>query len=142
MRCSQNGFLGFDGGPDVTRRLFIHPFAAGVGDSQDEVSKMKKKIAVRTAIASAVIAPAMVFAGGGTATAVPALTAGATGEVTVTVPAGESWTCFGFDSEFNFKTGAFATGVGKLSGFAKGNATVFCFGNQAPFFFNGSVTVK
>ncbi|RYF54631.1 MAG: hypothetical protein EOO27_23220, partial [Comamonadaceae bacterium] len=52
LRCSQNGFLGFDGGPDVTRRLFTHPFAAGVGDSQDEVSKMKKKIAVRTAIAS------------------------------------------------------------------------------------------
>jgi len=105
---------------------------------------MKKKIAVRTAIASAVIAPAMVFAGG-TAAAVPALsvTAGTTGEITVTVPAGENWTCFGFDSGFNFKTGAFAPGVGKLSGFAKGsNVTVFCFGGTAPFFFTGSVAVK
>lgn len=105
---------------------------------------MKRKIAVRTAIASAVIAPAIAL-GTGTATAVPALSVGATGsgEVTVTVPAGESWTCFGFDSGFNFKTGAFAAGVGKLSGFTKAsNVTVFCFGNQAPFFFNGSVTVK
>jgi hypothetical protein len=103
-----------------------------------------KKIALRTAIASAVIAPAMVFATG-TATAVPTLSvgAGASGEVTVSVPAGENWTCFGFDSGFNFKTGAFAPGVGKLSGFAKGsNVTVFCFGATAPFFFTGSVTVK
>ncbi|TQC40083.1 hypothetical protein EEB14_56645 [Rhodococcus sp. WS4] len=102
-----------------------------------------KKIALRTAIASAVIAPAMVFATG-TATAVPTLSvgAGASGEVTVSVPAGENWTCFGFDSGFNFKTGAFAPGVGKLSGFAKGsNVTVFCFGGAAPFFFTGSVTV-
>jgi hypothetical protein len=100
-----------------------------------------KKMAVRTAVAAAVIIPAMAFAGGGTATAVPALTAGASGEVTVTVPAGENWTCFGFDSGFNIKSGAFATGIGKLSGFAKGNATVFCFGGAAPFFFTGSVTV-
>jgi hypothetical protein len=100
-----------------------------------------KKMAVRTAVASAVIAPVMVF-GAGTATAVPTLGAGATGEVTVSVPAGESWTCFGFDSAFNFKTGAFGAGPGKLSGFAKGNATVFCFGDAAPFFFTGSVTVK
>jgi hypothetical protein len=105
---------------------------------------MKKKSTVRTGIAAAVIAPAIAL-GTGTATAVPALSVAATGtgEVTVTVPPGESWTCFGFDSGFNFKTGAFATGVGRLSGFAKGsNVTVFCFGNQAPFFFNGSVTVK
>ena len=105
---------------------------------------MKKKIAVRTAIASAVIAPAMVFAGG-TAAAVPALsvTAGTTGEITVTVPAGENWTCFGFDSGFNFKTGAFGPGAaGKLSGFVRGNATVFCFGGTAPFFFTGSVAVR
>ncbi len=64
---------------------FRYPFAARVGDSQNEVSIMKKKIAVRTAIASAVIAPAMIFAGG-TAAAVPALSAGASGEVVVTVP--------------------------------------------------------
>ncbi|QTJ69555.1 hypothetical protein HYG77_31190 [Rhodococcus sp. ZPP] len=99
-----------------------------------------KKMAVRTAVASAVIAPAMVF-GAGTATAVPTLGVGAAGEVTVSVPAGESWTCFGFDSAFNFKTGAFGVGKGTLSGFAKGNATVFCFGNAAPFFFTGSVMV-
>ncbi len=49
---------------------------------------MTRKMAVRAAVASAVIAPAMVFVAGGTATAVPALTAGAAGEVTVTVPAG------------------------------------------------------
>ena len=103
---------------------------------------MKKKLAVRPAIASAAIAPAMVFAVG-TATAVPALSAGASGEVVVTVPAGESWTCVGFDSGFNFKTGAFGPGpAGKLSGFGKGNATVFCFGGTAPFFFTGSVAVK
>ena len=103
---------------------------------------MTKKIAVRTAIASAVIAPARVFAGG-TAAAVPALSAGATGEVVVTVPAGENWTCFGFDSGFNFKTGAFGPGAaGRLSGFVKGNATVFCFGGTAPFFFTGSVAVR
>lgn len=102
---------------------------------------MTRKMAVRAAVASAVIAPAMVFAGGGTATAVPALTTGAKGEVTVTVPPGESWTCFGFDSAFTIKTGAFPAGIGKLSGFAKGNATVFCFGGTAPFFFTGSVTV-
>nr|WP_237724217.1 hypothetical protein [Rhodococcus sp. DK17] len=59
------------------------------------------------------------------------------------MPDKENWTCFGFDSGFNFKTGAFAPGVGRLGGFAKGsNVTVFCFGNQAPFFFTGSVTVK
>ncbi|WP_249353734.1 hypothetical protein [Rhodococcus sp. USK13] len=80
-----------------------------------------KKMAVPTTVASAVIAPAMVF-GAGTATAVP--------------------TCFGFDSAFNFKTGGLGAGLGKLSGFAKGNATVFCFGNAAPFFFTGSVMVK
>jgi hypothetical protein len=66
---------------------------------------------------------------------------GAAGEVSVVVPAGESWTCFGFDSAFNFKTGAFGAEGGKLSGFARGNATVFCFGNAAPFFFTGSVMV-
>ena len=103
---------------------------------------MTKKIAVRTAIASAVLAPAMVFAGG-TAAAVPALSAGATGEVVVTVRAGANWTCFGFDSGFNFKTGAFGPGAaGKLSGFVRGNATVFCFGGKAPFFFTGSVAVR
>ncbi|MFD7012335.1 hypothetical protein [Rhodococcus jostii] len=48
------------------------------------------------------------------------------------MPDKENWTCFGFDSGFNFKTGAFAPGVGRLGGFAKGsNVTVFCFGNQA-----------
>ncbi|MDV6247291.1 hypothetical protein [Rhodococcus opacus] len=104
---------------------------------------MTRKMAVRAAVASAVIAPAMLFVAGGTATAVPALTAGAAGEVTVTVPAGESWTCFGFDSAFNFKTGAFGPGIaGRLSGFAKGNATVFCFGGTAPFFFTGSTSVS
>ena len=103
---------------------------------------MTKKIAVRTAIASAVIAPAMVFAAG-SAAAVPALSAGATGEVVVTVPAGENWTCFGFDSGFNFKTGAFGPGAaGKLSSFVRGNATVFCFSGTAPFFFTGSVAVR
>ncbi|MBC2640802.1 MULTISPECIES: hypothetical protein [unclassified Rhodococcus (in: high G+C Gram-positive bacteria)] len=105
---------------------------------------MKKKIAWRAAAASAVIAPAMVFAAG-TAEAVPALSVGATGSgaVTVTVPAGENWTCFGFDSGFSFKSGAFAAGVGTLGGFARGsNVTLFCFGNQAPFFFTGSVTVR
>lgn len=71
----------------------------------------------------------------------PALTTGAKGEVTVTVPPGESWTCFGFDSAFTIKTGAFPAGIGKLSGFANGNATVFCFGGTAPFFFTGSVPV-
>ncbi|MEU2003168.1 hypothetical protein ACH47B_00610 [Rhodococcus sp. NPDC019627] len=100
-----------------------------------------RKMAVRTAVASAVIAPVMAF-GVGTATAVPTLGAGVAGEVTVVVPAGESWTCFGFDSAFNFKTGAFGAEGGKLSGFARGNATVFCFGNAAPFFFTGSVMVK
>ncbi|MDF3313384.1 hypothetical protein P3H15_51725 [Rhodococcus sp. T2V] len=103
-----------------------------------------KKLAARTAIATAVIAPAMVLAAG-TASAVPALSvgAGASGTVTVTVPAGENWTCFGFDSGFNLKTGAFAPGVGTLSGFAKNSTvTVFCFGGTPPFFFTGSVTVK
>ena len=53
------------------------------------------------------------------------------------------YTCFGFDSGFNVKTGAFGPGpAGKLSGFAKGNATVFCFGGTAPFFFTGGVPVK
>lgn len=103
-----------------------------------------RKYALRTAIASAVIAPAIAL-GTGTATAVPTLSVGATGTgaVTVTVPAGESWTCFGFDSGFKFMSGAFAPGVGQLSGFAKGsNVTVFCFGPKAPFFFSGSVMVK
>jgi hypothetical protein len=40
------------------------PVPARVEDSQNEVSIMKNKIAVHTAIASAVIAPAMVFAAG------------------------------------------------------------------------------
>jgi hypothetical protein len=104
---------------------------------------MMNKFAARTAIASAVIAPAMVLAAG-TATAVPTLGvgAGASGEVTVTVPAGENWTCFGFDSGFKLESGAFAPGVGKLSGFAKDSTvTVFCFGGTPPFFFTGSVKV-
>ncbi|ABG92554.1 hypothetical protein RHA1_ro00719 [Rhodococcus jostii RHA1] len=71
LRCSQNGFLNFDGGPGRRDAPHVHPpFATGVGDSQDEVSKVKKKSAARMAIASAVIAPAIAL-GTGTATAVP-----------------------------------------------------------------------
>ena len=61
----------------------------------------------------------------------------------VTVPAGESWACFGFDSGFDVKTGAFEPrGCGKAQRFRDGNATVFCFGGTAPFFFTGSGAVK
>lgn len=94
------------------------------------------KIAIRTAIASAVVAPVMLV-GAGTAIAAPTLSAGAKGEISIVVPAGESWNCFAFDSMFGFKAG-----VGKLGGFASGsNVTVFCFGNVSPFFFTGSVKV-
>ncbi|BAH53956.1 hypothetical protein [Rhodococcus opacus] len=94
------------------------------------------KIALRAAIASAVIAPVMlVGAGGGTATAAPVLSAGGTGAISVTVPRGESWNCFALDSNFGLRAG-----VGRLDGFAAGsNVTVFCFGTTAPFFFTGSV---
>lgn len=95
------------------------------------------KIALRTAIASAVIAPVMlVGAGAGTATASPILSTGtASGGIVINVPSGESWNCFGLDSNFGLKAG-----VGPVGGFAKGsNVTVFCFGTTAPFFFTGSV---
>ncbi|PQP24503.1 hypothetical protein [Rhodococcus opacus] len=103
---------------------------------------MKNKFAVRSAVVAAVIAPTLVFAGGTPATAAPALSAGGSGQVKIDVPTGESWTCFAFDSNFTFKTGAFAAGIGTLDGFATGsNVTAFCFGNMAPFFFSGSVKV-
>ncbi|MFC9360667.1 hypothetical protein ACFTZB_29360 [Rhodococcus sp. NPDC057014] len=92
------------------------------------------KIALRTAIASAVIAPVMLV-GAGPATASPTLSTGASGGIEIKVPDKESWNCFGLDSNFGLKAG-----VGKLDGFAKGsNVTVFCFGTTAPFFFTGSV---
>ncbi|UOT08344.1 MULTISPECIES: hypothetical protein [Rhodococcus] len=94
------------------------------------------KIALRTAVASAVIAPVMLV-GAGTATAAPTVTAGGKGEISIAVPAGESWNCFALDSNFGFKAG-----VGKIGGFASGsNVSVFCFGTVAPFFFTGSVKV-
>ncbi|WP_181068750.1 hypothetical protein [Nocardia nova] len=62
--------------------------------------------------------------------AVPTLGAGATGEVTINVTYKESWNCFAFDSSFNFKPGVFPKGPGTLSGTAKGNVTVFCFGTM------------
>lgn len=100
------------------------------------VSTMNK-IALRTAVASALIAPVMLV-GAGTATAAPTVTAGGKGEISIAVPAGESWNCFAFDSNFGFKAG-----VGKIGGFASGsNVNVFCFGNVAPFFFTGSVKVS
>ncbi|GCE36325.1 hypothetical protein Rhow_001691 [Rhodococcus wratislaviensis] len=94
------------------------------------------KIALRTAIASAVIAPVMfVGAGAGTATAAPILSAGGAGEISIKVPDKESWNCFALDSNFGLKAG-----VGTVGGFTRGsNVTVFCFGTTAPFFFTGSV---
>ncbi|MFC0448402.1 hypothetical protein [Rhodococcus jostii] len=94
------------------------------------------KIALRTAVASAVIAPVMLLgAGAGTATAAPILTAGATGTIVIEVPTGESWNCLALDSNFGLKGG-----VGHVGGFAAGSdVTVFCFGTTAPFFFTGSV---
>lgn len=93
------------------------------------------KIALRTAVAAAVIAPVLVL-GAGPATAVPTLSAGATGEINISTPAGESWNCFGFDSMFKFGAGAVT-----LQGYASGSTvTVFCFGNMAPFFFMGTAT--
>lgn len=93
---------------------------------------MKKRLAVRTAIVSAVVAPAMVFATG-TATAVPTISAGAAGEVTVDVPEDETWNCFAFDSSFNVETGVFASGIGSLKGVEEGSTvTVLCIGNMSP----------
>ncbi len=93
------------------------------------------KIALRTAIASAVIAPVMLV-GAGPATASPTLSTGSvSGGIVVNVPDKESWNCFALDSNFGLKAG-----VGAVGGFANGsNVTVFCFGTTAPFFFTGSV---
>ena len=105
----------------------------GRGLCESKVSTMNK-IALRTAIASAVIAPVM-FVGAGTATAAPTLDVGTSGGIVINVPSGESWNCFGLDSNFGLKAG-----VGPVGGFTKGsNVTVFCFGTTAPFFFTGSV---
>ncbi|MFF0816797.1 hypothetical protein ACFYVR_16830 [Rhodococcus sp. NPDC003318] len=97
--------------------------------------------AVRAAVVAAAVTPALMLAAP-SATASPVVGAGAAGEVSVSVPAGENWSCIGFDSAFGIRAGAFGVGVGKIGGFAKGNVTVFCLGTTAPFFLVATVSVR
>ncbi|MFF0816687.1 hypothetical protein ACFYVR_16270 [Rhodococcus sp. NPDC003318] len=98
-------------------------------------------INLRAAAVAAAVTPALMLAAP-TATASPAVSAGAAGEVSVSVPAGENWSCVGVGSTFGIRAGAFGVGVGKIGGFAKGNVTVLCLGTAAPFVIVATVSVK